>query len=269
MKTLKLAFVALFGLAVLVSCDKEDTDSLITTKDCKITKIVEKYGTDNSRVMDYIYNSEGMVVKINHSDIDDTVVYAYDTLIYNSSGQITEAKTMSVHDNSLYERIVFTWVGGKITTIVSYGYDNTEPTVETTTITYVGDKVLTLSTSGGREAMAFKEIVYSNGNISTLKADFSGEGNWVNMKVLEVDDKVNIAKYMIPDWEGILFGSNANNFKVLAFDQDVPSMDIVSGRKALNRSYTYNSDNLVTSVTSDTTVFQNEKSVMDITWMCK
>ena len=65
-----------YGLAVLVSCDKEDTDSLITTKDCKITKIVEKYGTDNSRVMDYIYNSEGMVVKINHSDIDDTVVYA-------------------------------------------------------------------------------------------------------------------------------------------------------------------------------------------------
>ena len=273
MKTMKFAVLALFLASIIFSCAKDDDDSTTPTTTCKILSELMNYG-QGTNYAQHIYSNDKLV-KINYSETAGSQVHRYDTLMYNTSGQLFKIETHENGSTDVYETKTFTYTNGKITQIVTEGtnWENDQqiPFTQTAVITYTDGKVTAIAVTGGREAMSFRNITYANGNLNTMELDMSGDGSvWLGLEAVLFDTNPNVNNYLVPDWDNILFGAGTNNIKVILTTTSISmgEMTINIGDTIMNNTYTYNTNNMVLTSTSLPTIMQDITTTNTFEWEC-
>lgn len=173
---------ALIG-ALYTSCKKEDDPAPTTTgggtTTPALTYLIDKDSSTSSNVSHtttvrkFTYNSSKRLIKVEYKYVPDLTYSNFDTLIYNSSGQLT-----SVINTVNGTSFGISYNGSaQITTVMEDGYDNsTSPSTLYTrvhTFTYTAGKITGMMseyTSGanGNSNDTITNIVYSGNNIASL-----------------------------------------------------------------------------------------------------
>ncbi len=245
----KILFPLLVASAIFASCKKdEDTTpttgtSPATTKKTVISKDSTTENGINVLVRVFEYDSADRLVKIKFKDTTNTTYNRYDTVIYNSAGNVERIDNYSLGVQT--GTISTMYSGNNVTQIASSVGD-------TLKITYVNDTISTLISAFGS----------SGGTITrdTLTAfGFDSKGNAISLNLrgtrvpspftsLNITTQANTSynnpyygNYInIEDWYDIL---NPNIF-VSSYITEDPS------KKSLERSYTFYANNFVKSYTT-------------------
>lgn len=283
MKKLNYLLMGLLFIGLCFSCDDDNDDDTVNDNGnetpeitCKILSINMMRGED-TRYESYVYDTvTGNVVKVNYSETSTSEVDHYELITYTDN-KFNTIKEYSSDGNTVYSTKTFTYTGDNITKIVEEGTEwddeNNQEVPYTTTamFTYEGDLVSSITVTGDRENMTFKNLTYESGNLKKVEVDMSGNGDWVEMEVKLYDDKKSIYKSLIPDWDAILFGSSANNMMIMVSNTEMDMGDGILhvGDTLFNQTYTYNTYDEVLTLTSYPTIFEDKLSVQTFTWECK
>jgi hypothetical protein len=275
MKNFKLFLLALLVTALIAGCSDDDDDKKTV---CKILSEYFDSGSD-TRYGEYVYDDiSGLLLKINYSQTITSDIGYYDTLFYNGSDQLIKIESWWPGEDEADWITTYTYTSGKITKIVKTGTrwdDDTQqevPYTSTADITYSGSDVATITVTGDGDNMGFKNFTYSNNNINTLDVDFFGNDSlWAGIRAVNYDTKKNIEKNLVPAWSYILFGSSTNNYGLLLMTDSVRMGNqlIDIGDTLFRRSYTYNINDQVETLTSYPSAMQNNTAVATYTWECK
>ncbi|MFC2152876.1 hypothetical protein ACFLSE_10160 [Bacteroidota bacterium] len=273
MRNLKLFLIALLVSTFIVSCSDDDDKTLV----CKI--LSEYFTSDqDTRYAEYVYDDvSGLLAKINYSSHSGSDVGYYDTLFYNTSDQLIKVESWEPGSAEVNKTVNYTYTNGKITRIVETGtnWDGVQevPYTSTADFTYSGNNLATITISGGRDNMGFKNFTYSGGNLNTVDVDFFGNDSvWTGIRAVHYDAKKNIEKNLVPQWSYIMFASSTNNYGMLLFTDSVimggGDQSIEIGDTLFRRSYTYNIYDQVETLSSYPSELQQNLSTITYTWEC-
>lgn len=261
----------------IVSCKKEDDSSTTTSGSttsavitCTLNRQVRSQSGSTNDTTWHIYNSSNKVIQIKHD-------WGFDTIIYNSSGQLSMVKEMQNGNSVPTTTYSYTYTGNNLTQIIEKGTDNGTPYTKTSTITYNSSNLpLDITTKGDPDGknLGLKNIIWSGNNPISADLDFDGTGTTIIECTISTDGKKNIKRFGFPangpdhlNW----FCSNIT----AATTKNAENLVIITlpaGSKIIENTYSYNSNNEVTKRVEipNTTIDPGAKqTIYDYTLDCK
>ena len=174
-----LATIAILGAIVISSCKKKD-DLTPADPDVPGTTTAFLINTDstydgnvsNTQVRKFVYNGSKQLVKIAHKSGTSTTFYGFDTLIYNSAGQVSAVNSYTTGNATIQGSSKLTFTSGLLTSALETG-NNGSPYVRTRTFTYASGKPIsqtvtyTTGASAGGGPENITSIVFAGNNISS------------------------------------------------------------------------------------------------------
>lgn len=242
-KKILIASVAI----VLLSCSR-DSDSPSDTAPILIKKI--NYLSNTGSVegsMNFTYNGD-KIIKLETSDGEEKVEYTY------TGDDIS--KTINYVNNNITEINEYFYTGGKLT---SQKITNAiEPNLnQTITYNYVNDNLVKYSEIRGYSSnngvvtlhTTSYEVYLSNGNLNKIISTSANSGTIT--ETYSYDDKNNIFKNVKGFIKIMMFDADGeyglNNLKNSTRSQSLSGTNLTS---SLTKTYTYNSNNFPTKMTS-------------------
>lgn len=260
MKTNSFIILAILSITFF-SCKKDKNTTSAPAVTCQLTQKVETQGgySDTSK---YTYNSAKKVVKIISGNS-----YRMDTIIYNTAGKISAVN--SYQNSTLYSSIVYNYTGSILTSSVK-----TRSVYTTTTnFTYTGSVLtaITMTTNDPQEqAMSIIDLVWSNGNVISGTIDFGGGALWE--VVITSDGKNNISRFDYPNTGGdfIDFFNKNNIISVSLVNQETDGVNTFpAGSKLVDNTFTYTSNNEISTINSQASIFNTQTSTTTCTYSCQ
>lgn len=248
------------------------------SQDCILLSDSIIAGEDETAYKTYIYNAEKQIVKIEETDSSFTAYNQYDTLIYDNN-ILKTVKRFDTNDENPYETITFTYnSSNQMSRIASSGNRGDGDWAMAHDISYnasgqilemVLDNSAIVGDPEGFRA-SFKDIVWSNGNISTV----SLVGEFGNKKAVETielaityDDKKNVERlFHINEASDLILRFNANNIMKMTFVNDETMGN--AGTVAMQKNYTYTGDNEVETLENLAGVFENDSYTTKFRYQC-
>lgn len=177
---------ALIG-ALFTSCKKEDDEAPATTTTTTptLTYLISMDSTTssdvsrNTEVRKFTYNSSKRLIKVEYKYLPNTTYSDFDTLIYNSSGQLVSNENYSIGGSSSPNRSYGLNYNGsaQISTINEGGEDySTSPSVtyaKVHTLSYTAGKLTSMRSeytlgANGNSNDTITNIVYTGDNIASV-----------------------------------------------------------------------------------------------------
>lgn len=262
----KLMLSAALVGSITIACNKEEdpannnNNNNTPTVTCKLLSFSEVQDS-SSNGSSLEFNSDGKVIKVNHTYGTNSQADRYDSVAYNSDGTINKIFSVDVNWPEGSKTFTYAYASGKISVVTETGTTNSTPYTKTWTITWTNGYMSKIEASGdpNGENAVYKNITFVSGNIKTVEMDFSGTGQMsIKMEVTQVDAKKNVGRFMLPFPEELIEYYNTNNIvKVSTSDQAlIPNGwdpvtntftydTIPAGTVMLDREYTYTSNNEV------------------------
>ncbi|MDZ4847338.1 MAG: T9SS type A sorting domain-containing protein [Chitinophagales bacterium] len=206
-------------------------------------------GERTSTFSDYIYGPNNRIDLVTHTDSGSFIVTTSDLVLYTGS-DITEIRTFNtIGASTIIKTITYTRTSGKISRVDATG-DNGSAWSISHDIAYDGNGniqqivVDTTSITGSPEVFdaSFLDIVWANGNISTLSILL---GSDTIELTATTDNKNNIFKKILnTEAATYLFqAASLNNLVTVELVNDESAIGQTAGTKIVDRIFTYNTDN--------------------------
>lgn len=279
MKKIILFCYGLSIIALISGCKKEETtpanNNTTPAVSCKPTMSIDvKAGQSNDTTF-YYYNSSNKLVRMKYS-------YGYDTIIYNSSGQLEMIKsTDPINPSVLSVTSIYTYTGNNITQILEFEYNNSVWDTIVYTCLYSGSQLnQIISMENGDTSFSVKDIVWLNGNISTMTMDLDGTGAILLELSASHDDKKNVARHIVPQggmdllaWLGTNNILSAQTTQNEVIDFGFGPVPIPAGTKIFEYStVTYTNEGEVASFVEEASLFDDPgetETTTSFTYSCQ
>ncbi|GIV34985.1 MAG: hypothetical protein KatS3mg031_2520 [Chitinophagales bacterium] len=248
-------------------------------QNCFIVKDSIIAGSRASAFSRYEYDNQNRIVRITHTDSAQLNPGRYDTVYYNSSGQIDKIETyMDTSGGTwvLWRTTVFTYSAGKLSRIQASGTNSGTWTMAHD-ILYDGSGQMQSividqsTTSGNIDGFpgSFIDMVWQNGNVTQLKMVIGSDTIPVGGSF---DNKPNVLAKRVPvdGAPDILQRGFANNLieLVTLAPASLMGVPLPANTKLIDREYTYNTDNNVETFTEKPSVFEENSRTTQYFWNC-